>query len=155
MKSGKVRYLGASNWRYERIKQANDYAKKSGFAPFIASQIQYSIARLNENSLINDMLGMSYMDEEYQKYASDELSMFSYSSVAKGFFNLPSADLFDKISDSSKNEYMNEYNLALAEKLKRLSEEKGVNISALVLSLLVSEKGLMFSPRWEQESFRT
>ncbi len=142
VKSGKVRHLGASNWRYERIRKANDYAKKNGLTPFIASQIQYSIAHLNENSLINNMLGMSYMDEEYQKYASDELSMFSYSSVAKGFFNLAAIGLFDKISDSAKKEYMNEYNLALAEKLKRVSEEKGVNLSALVLSLLVSDKKL-------------
>lgn len=142
VKSGKIRYIGASNWRYERIKEANDYAKNSGFGQFIASQIQYSIARLNENSLINDMLGMSYMDEEYQKYASDKLSMFSYSSVAKGFFNLAANGLFDKLSDSSRKEYMNEYNLALAEKLKIISQEKNVNISALILSLLVSDKKL-------------
>ena len=142
VRSGKVRYLGASNWRYERIKQANEYAKKCGLAPFIASQIQYSVARLNENSLVNNMLGMSYNDEEYQKYALDDLSMFSYSSVAKGFFNLVINGFSDKLSESAKNEYMNDYNLALADRLKHLSEEKNTNISALVLSILTSDKKL-------------
>lgn len=142
VKSGKVRYLGASNWRYDRIKKANDYAKKSGFAPFVASQIQYSIARLNENSLVNDMLGMSYNDSEYQKYAADDMSMFSYSSVAKGFFNLVADGRFDKLSDSAKNEYMNEHNLSIAEKIKRLSEEKGSNISAVLLAALTADKRL-------------
>ena len=142
VKSGKIRHIGASNWRYERILEANEYAKKSGKTPFIASQIQYSIAKLNEGSLINDMLGMSYGDAEYNKYSKDDLSMFSYSSVAKGFFNLVATGKMDRISDSAKNEYLNEHNLALAEKLNQLSQEKKTNISALVLALLTEDKKL-------------
>ena len=142
VKSGKIRHIGASNWRYERILEANEYAKKSGKTPFIASQIQYSIAKLNEGSLINDMLGMSYGDAEYNKYSKDDLSMFSYSSVAKGFFNLVATGKMDRISDSAKNEYLNEHNLALAEKLNQLSQEKKTNISALMLALLTEDKKL-------------
>ena len=142
VKSGKIRHIGASNWRYDRILEANEYAKKSGKTPFIASQIQYSIAKLNEGSLINDMLGMSYGDAEYNKYSKDDLSMFSYSSVAKGFFNLVATGKMDRISDSAKNEYLNEHNLALAEKLNQLSQEKKTNISALVLALLTEDKKL-------------
>ena len=142
VKAGKIRHIGASNWRYERILEANEYAKKSGKTPFIASQIQYSIAKLNEGSLINDMLGMSYGDAEYNKYSKDDLSMFSYSSVAKGFFNLVATGKMDRISDSAKNEYLNEHNLALAEKLNQLSQEKKTNISALMLALLTEDKKL-------------
>ena len=142
VKSGKICHIGASNWRYERILEANEYAKKSGKTPFIASQIQYSIAKLNEGSLINDMLGMSYGDAEYNKYSKDDLSMFSYSSVAKGFFNLVATGKMDRISDSAKNEYLNEHNLALAEKLNQLSQEKKTNISALMLALLTEDKKL-------------
>lgn len=142
VKSGKIRHIGASNWRYERILKANEYAKKSGKTPFIASQIQYSIAKLNEGSLINDMLGMSYGDAEYNKYSKDDLSMFSYSSVAKGFFNLVATGKMDRISDSAKNEYLNEHNIALAEKLNQLSQEKKTNISALMLALLTEDKKL-------------
>ncbi|MBE6571743.1 MAG: aldo/keto reductase [Ruminococcaceae bacterium] len=142
VRSGKIRHVGASNWKYERILAANEYAKKSRKTPFIASQIQYSIAKLNEGSLINNMLGMSYGDEEYDRYARDDLAMFSYSSVAKGFFNLLVSGNMEKISDSAKKEYLNDHNLALAEKIKQISQTKNTNVSALMLALLVSEKKL-------------
>ena len=142
VKSGKARYLGASNWRYERISEANEYAAKNGLTPFIASQIQYSPARLNEGTLINNMLGMSYGDSEYQKYASDKLSLFSYTSVARGFFSLVAGGMTDKISDSTRNEYLNDHNLFLAQKINKLAQEKNTNISAIVLSLLTSDTNL-------------
>ena len=139
---GNVRHLGASNWTHDRIRMANEYALKNNLTPFIASQIQYSVARLNEGTLINNMLGMSYGDKEYQKYASDKLSMFSYTSVARGFFSLVAGGMTDKLSEFTKREYLNDYNLKLAQKIKDIAEEKKTNISAIVLSLLTSDTNL-------------
>lgn len=41
--SGKVRYLGFSEWPAERIQAALDLARQKGFAKFVSSQPQYSL----------------------------------------------------------------------------------------------------------------
>lgn len=41
--SGKVRYIGFSEWPSERIQAALDLARKNGFAKFVSSQPQYSL----------------------------------------------------------------------------------------------------------------
>jgi aryl-alcohol dehydrogenase-like predicted oxidoreductase len=41
--SGKVRYIGFSEWPAERIQAALDLARQKGFAKFVSSQPQYSL----------------------------------------------------------------------------------------------------------------
>ena len=41
--SGKVRYIGFSEWPAERIQAALDLGRQSGFAKFVSSQPQYSL----------------------------------------------------------------------------------------------------------------
>jgi 1-deoxyxylulose-5-phosphate synthase len=43
VQSGKVRYLGFSEWPAERIQAALDLAKQNGWAKFVSSQPQYSL----------------------------------------------------------------------------------------------------------------
>lgn len=43
VESGKVRYLGFSEWPAERIQAALDLAKQNGWAKFVSSQPQYSL----------------------------------------------------------------------------------------------------------------
>ena len=43
VQSGKVRYLGFSEWPAERIQAALDLARKNGWAKFVSSQPQYSL----------------------------------------------------------------------------------------------------------------
>lgn len=44
--SGRIRYIGCSNWNTDRIHDANAYAFANGLQPFIASQIEWSLARM-------------------------------------------------------------------------------------------------------------
>ena len=43
VESGKVRYIGFSEWPAERIQAALDLAKQNGWAKFVSSQPQYSL----------------------------------------------------------------------------------------------------------------
>jgi aryl-alcohol dehydrogenase-like predicted oxidoreductase len=43
VESGKVRYIGFSEWPAERIQAAIDLAKQNGYAKFVSSQPQYSL----------------------------------------------------------------------------------------------------------------
>ena len=50
IKEGKVLSLGASNWHYDRIVEANAYAKKHDLTPFCASQVEWSMAKLADGT---------------------------------------------------------------------------------------------------------
>jgi aryl-alcohol dehydrogenase-like predicted oxidoreductase len=43
VETGKVRYIGFSEWPVERIEAAIDLSKSRGFTPFVSSQPQYSL----------------------------------------------------------------------------------------------------------------
>lgn len=142
--SGKVRYIGVSNWRYDRIRRANAYAAKTGRAPILASQIQYSIGQVNYDALPYLILGMSPHDEEYDRYCADSLNMFAYSAQAKGFFSMVEKGngSTDFVSDDAKNSYLNEENLATARRLMQYSKENGTTVAALVIAALVQDTRL-------------
>ncbi len=140
LQTGKARYIAASNWSYDRLKQANDYAKKNGMQPFIAGQIQHSIAKVNAEAVGDDICAMT--DVEYEKYCSDNLNLFAFSSQAKGFFAIMDSVGLGGVPEHVKKEFLNDYNLSLYKKLKNLSVEMNTSISSLLLYALVTDKKL-------------
>ncbi|MCL2740930.1 MAG: aldo/keto reductase [Oscillospiraceae bacterium] len=81
--AGTVRILGASNWSAARIAEANAYARSVGREGFAVSQIMHSYM----HPLVRDAHASRYFDEaeEGGTYLSEGLTMFAYTSVAKGF----------------------------------------------------------------------
>ena len=129
------KYFGVSNWSYDRIKKANDHAKKNGLRPIIATQIQHSIAKVN--NVADGIFVMT--DDEYKKYEKDDLNVFGFSSQAKGFFAIMADAGEDKLPQSTKDEFYNERNLAILERIKEFSKNKCVGVPAVVLAALISD----------------
>src|SRR5690606_13555975 len=48
IESGKVRAIGASNWTFRRLQEANDYAAAHGLVGFSFSSPNFSLARAKE-----------------------------------------------------------------------------------------------------------
>ena len=131
-------YYGVSNWTYDRIKKANAHAAKKGLRPIIASQIMYSIAEVNYVDA-----GILAMDNnEYEKYCTDDLSLFGFSSQARGFFAIMAANGEEALPPSAKRDFINERNLKILERLNETSIAKNVTVSDLVLATLVGDKKL-------------
>jgi len=130
-----VKYLGVSNWSFDRIERANNYAVLHDLKPIIASQIQHSIAKINP--VLEDIFVMN--EYEYDKYCKSDLNVFGFSSQAKGFF----AKLDDKglegLSNGYKSEFLNEYNLKLFERLKILAEKNNTTVSTVALVALIND----------------
>ncbi len=83
--SGKIRLFGASNWEFDRIRQANEYANRTEQLGFSCAQIQWSVGVPIHN--MYDDYGMRYMTlEEYIKYRVSFFPLFAYSAQAKGYF---------------------------------------------------------------------
>ena len=134
----RARYLGVSNWSYDRIKEANDWAMQNNLRPIVASQIQYSIAKTV--SVPSDIYAMT--PEDYKKYCNDNLSVFAFSSQSKGFFALFEKGGEDALSPAAKREFLCQENIKMLERLKKLAQEKGTDVSNLSLAALICDLNL-------------
>jgi aryl-alcohol dehydrogenase-like predicted oxidoreductase len=88
MAEGKIGAIGASNWTHERITKANTYAAAAGLAPFSASSVQFSQAEWAQAPWPGAVtLGGDSQRAAREWYSTHGLSVFAWSSLARGFFS--------------------------------------------------------------------
>jgi aryl-alcohol dehydrogenase-like predicted oxidoreductase len=93
VKRGRIRWLGASNWRPARIAEANAYAAAHGLRGFVASQPEWSLGRKNkanpdprtDPSHGDVMLFLEEADQAWHRQS--RLPVIPYSSTAGGYFD--------------------------------------------------------------------
>ena len=143
---GWVRKFGGSNWSFQRIVEANAYAREHGLVGFEAISPNYSLARL-----VGDPWGGSITlsgDEnlEFRKWLVDnQLPVFNYSALARGYLSgkyKPGTG--QKIEEQLWWAPIEEYHCPENEKrLKRamdLAEEKGCSVSQIALAWLLHQE---------------
>lgn len=128
-KAGKIRYFGASNWSYDRIKEANKYAQESGQMGFCASQALYNMATRNGEWDFK----LAYIDNDKEKYDSDTIPVFAFSSQAKGFFEKYA---INELSDKAKDRYLNDESIKMFKIIKERAEKENSTISYVALKML-------------------
>ena len=120
--AGNVGAIGASNWTWQRIQEANDYAAANGLIGFSFSSPNLSLAKPNEPF----WTGCVSADEETCAWHERvQLPLLSWSSQARGFFterftpeNRDNADIV--------RVFYNDANWGRLERAKRLAADKGV-----------------------------
>ncbi len=132
VKEGKVRFFGASNWSYDRIKEANQYAQMSNQMGFCASQGLYNLAT---RSKVWDYK-LCYIDEEKDKYDNDDIPVFAFSSQAKGFFEKYATN---ELSPKARDRYLNEHSIHTFNIIKTRAEEENATISSMALKMLCEQ----------------
>lgn len=136
---GKVRHFGASNWSYDRIAEANEYAKNTNQIGFCASQGLYNLAT---RSCVWD-LKLSYIDEDKEKYDKGDIPVFAFSSQAKGFFEKYASG---NLSEKARARYLNEASIRTFEKIKERAERENKSISSVALSMLCEQSNFDVFP---------
>lgn len=129
VKEGKVRYFGASNWSYERIQKANQYAEQTNQMGFCASQGLYNLAT---RSKVWDHK-LCYIDEDKEKYDRGNIPVFAFSSQAKGFFEKYATG---ELSQKAKDRYLNDKSIEMFKKIKKRAEKENTTISYMALKML-------------------
>ncbi len=90
VRRGRIRWLGASNWRAARLAEANAYAVAHGLQGFAASQPEFSLARKNTRNpdpAKDDGTAAAFLEEPDQAWhAKSELPVIPYTSTAGGYF---------------------------------------------------------------------
>ena len=139
IREGKIRAVGCSNWKTERIAQANRYAAVHGLTGFSASQIQWSLAETKEE-IYQDVAIVIMNAREYAWYLENRMPVFAYASQAQGFFAKVDRAGADSLSEKTRSRFYSEANLKRLANAKALSERRGISISAAVLSYILCNR---------------
>jgi aryl-alcohol dehydrogenase-like predicted oxidoreductase len=116
VRSGKLRYLGASHWAPARIAAANEYAKAKGIAPFVANQPGFTLAWPSSNR--------PFGDRAFHEQTG--LALFAFGPTAGGFFARGTHQGFDNPTSQAR--------LARA---RELGEKLGATASQVALAWLM------------------
>ncbi|HEX3027453.1 MAG TPA: aldo/keto reductase [Clostridia bacterium] len=139
VRSGKIRMIGCSNWKTERIQRAVRYADSAGLSGFCASQIQWSLASTREE--IYQDYSVSIMDEhEYEWYLDRNMPVFAYASQAQGFFAKMMTGGLSSLSEKVRARFGSPENMERLKKAADLSSQMGVSLSAAALSYITCNR---------------
>ena len=140
VKEGKVLSLGASNWHYSRILEANAYAKKHGLTPFCASQVEWSMAKLADGTA-GDKTQVVLTPEEYEAYRKSGMLLMAYTSQAHGLFSkAQAAGGYEALAAAGKlGKYKDPANAHRIEAALTLCQRYGISPAALAVSYITSQ----------------
>lgn len=142
--AGKIHAFGGSNWSVARWQEANAYAAAHGLEGFVASSPNFSLAVQAKEPWINciSISGPKGADERAW-YAAQQTPLFTWSSLAGGFFsgrfhrdNLADFDTYlDKLAVET---YCTEENFRRLDRVQTLAEEKGMTIPQIATAYVLS-----------------
>lgn len=145
LQAGRIRAFGGSNWSHERLQQANEYAAAKGLTGFAVSSPNFSLAE----ELQPPWKGcISITGEQGQAarqwYAKAQMPLFTWSSLARGFFTgryrRDNLESFTSSSDKLNIRcYGSEENFKRLDRVLELAAEKGLSTSQLALAYVMSQ----------------
>ncbi len=131
IKSGKVRYIAASNFTPERLQESLDISKELNLASYIASQDQYNLMdRDYENSLMPTL-------------KSNGLSQIPFYGLARGFLTgkYRKGKTVESIrANGVATNYANDRGWAILEKLDQIAKDKNTSVAAVALAWLRAQE---------------
>ncbi len=150
--AGKIGAFGGSNWSWERIKEANDYAAVHGLTPFAVSSPNYSLAEMYAAPW-DDCLSISGPSgqESRDYYAASGIAVMPWSSMAGGFFS----DLYhrDNLGTFAQDDYFaqicikcycGETNFQRLDRARELAKSKNLSVAQIALAFTASQPMNLF-----------
>lgn len=142
--AGKIGVFGGSNWSIARIEEANAYAEAHGLEGFVASSPNFSLAEQAKPPWPNCVTISGPQAEADRKwYAQNQMPLFTWSSLAGGFFSgrfrRDNLDTFDSGLDKLCVEtYCFESNFQRLDRVEELAKEKGMTIPQIATAYVLS-----------------
>ena len=140
---GRIHAFGGSNWRPERLREANDYARENGLTPMVASSPNLSLAVQVEEPW-PDCVSISGHKEDRCWYEETRMPLFTWSSLAGGFFSgrftRDNLDAFEAYLDRICVEtYCYEENFGRLDRAGVLASEKGLTVPQVALAYVLAQ----------------
>lgn len=134
IREGRIRALGAANWRPKRIRMANVYASSAGKTQFVATQLFWNLGSRHYQGLDPTMRAMD--DDAELLHQAGGLVAMPFSSQAGGFFSnwLEGDRSARKKAESSG--YASKENFRIATLAGEIARRNNVPVGAVVLGFL-------------------
>ena len=143
-RAGNIHAFGGSNWSHTRVAEANAYAAEHNLTPFVASSPNMSLA-VQLKAPWEGCLSLSGPagDEARAWYAAQGMPLFTWSSLAGGFFSgrfkRDNLDSFSSYLDKLCAEtYGSEENFGRLDRATQLANERGLSIAQVALAYVLS-----------------
>ena len=135
IEAGRIGAIGGSNWTWQRLKEANDYAKAHGLKGFAFSSPNLSLAKANEPF----WPGCVSADRETIRWHEETgMPLLSWSSLARGFFSGRFAP--DRRDDPDiVRVYYSDANWERFRRAEALAREKGASIPQIALAWVLNQ----------------
>ena len=129
VKQGKVRYIGASNYKSERLAEALKISKENNLVRFESLQPEYNL----------------YVREDYETgveelCARENLGVITYFSLASGFLTgkyHSKEDMAQSARGKRLEKYMNDRGFKIVEALHEVAKEYSANAAQIALAWLM------------------
>jgi aryl-alcohol dehydrogenase-like predicted oxidoreductase len=135
VESGKIQVFGASNWTFQRLQEANDYAASNGLVGFSFNSPNLSLAKANEPF----WKGCVSVDQETAAWHErSQMPLLSWSSQARGFFT----GLFtpeDRSNSDLVRVFYNDENWDRYHRAEQLAKEKGNSTIQIALAYVLNQ----------------
>ena len=133
VKSGKVRYIAASNYTGARLQEALDISDANGFAKYTGIQNLYNLLDRNE-----------YESDLVKVVENNGLWGAPYYGLARGFLSGKYAPgvTVDSVRASGTVDYQNDRGWAVIAALREIAKNHGCSVSAVSLAWLRAQRGV-------------
>jgi aryl-alcohol dehydrogenase-like predicted oxidoreductase len=150
-RAGRIRAFGGSNWTQTRIQEANDYATSHGLQPFTASSPNFGLAEQVLDPWGPGCVTLSGPQNAEARawYASNQIPVLAYSSLARGLFSgriTPENYQQDKamLDRASQTAYCHDVNLKRLARTMVLAHEKGATVPQIALAYVLQSPMSVF-----------
>lgn len=135
LEAGRIRAFGASNWTFQRIQEANDYAVQHSLKGFSFSSTNLSLASVNEAR----WPGCVSADEETRQWHKvTQMPLLSWSSQAGGFFSGRFSPE-DRSNEEMVRVFYNDGNWERLRRAQSLAKDKGVEPIQISLAYVLHQ----------------
>jgi len=136
-----VRY-GVSNWKYERIIAATEYAEAHHLTPPVLSEAQYSLAAVHRWVWVGCTTVTGEQNKrEREWYASTRFPLLAFSPLANGFLSgrvkSDNPKTAKALSFASRLAYATPDNLEILSRSEKLAAELQISVPQLALAWLL------------------
>ncbi|WP_223851982.1 aldo/keto reductase [Bifidobacterium myosotis] len=145
-RAGRIHAFGGSNWTPKRIQEANDYAAAHDLIPFAVSSPNYSLAVQEDNPWMGDCstLNGASMAEDRAWYRANQLPMFAYSVLGRGFMTgMFASDDLDtaeqRLDEAARKGYCYPDNFERLRRAEILAARKSASVAQIAIAWVLSQ----------------
>ena len=131
---GRICFIGASNWTFERMAEANAYAASHRLHGFVVSSPQWNLGRPNHNPIgwdgQFDPTAHMMTDEDIAWHRKTQVAVIPWTPTAYGFF--------DGATGRNPESFDNPENRLRRERVRQLAAELGATPNQVAIAYLMA-----------------